>query len=60
MHGRRQKSLSLCLQQGELRDWLERSGSQGDCDFDPDHTSVTCVSVDDFAEEAHHRFQQRY
>ncbi len=51
---------SLCIQEGELRDWLERSGSEGDCDFDPGHTSVTCVSVDEFAEEADRWFQQHY
>jgi hypothetical protein len=51
---------SLCLQEGTLRDWLEGAGVEGDCDFDTDHTSVTCVSVEEFAEEADRWFQQHY
>ena len=51
---------SLCIQEGSLRDWLEGAGIEGDCDFDTDHTSVTCVSVDEFAEESDRWFQQHY
>jgi hypothetical protein len=51
---------SPCIQEGTLHAWLERSGVEGDCDFDDDHTSVKCVSVDEFAEEADRWFQQRY
>jgi hypothetical protein len=43
---------SLCIQEGSLRDWLDGTGIEGDCDFDTDHTSVPCVTVDEFAEEA--------
>jgi hypothetical protein len=51
---------SLCIQDGTLRDWLERSSIEGDCDFDHDQTSVTCVSADELAEEADRWFQQYY
>ncbi|MET4149065.1 RES family NAD+ phosphorylase [Bradyrhizobium sp. RT7b] len=49
-----------CIQEGPLRDWLEGVGVEGDCDFDDDHTSVPCVSVDEFAEEADRWFQANY
>lgn len=51
---------SLCLGKGVLRDWLETSGSEDDCDFDSTHTSAPCVTVDEFAEEADRWFQQNY
>jgi len=42
---------SLCIQEASLRDWLDGAGIEGDCDFDTDHTSVPCMTVDEFAEE---------
>src|SRR5271168_2180994 len=49
-----------CIQEGPLRDWLDSVGTDGDCDFDADHTSVPCVSVDKLAEEADRWFQEGY
>lgn len=51
---------SRCIQEGTLHAWLERTGVEGDCDFDDDHTAVKCVSVDEFAEEADRWFQEHY
>lgn len=54
------KLCSRCIQEGPLRDWLESAGVEGDCDFDPEHTAVPCVSVDEFAEHADSWFQENY
>jgi hypothetical protein len=51
---------SRCIQEGPLRNWLEGAGVEGDCDFDDDHTSAPCVTVDEFAEEADRWFQANY
>jgi RES domain len=51
---------SRCIQDGPLLDWLEGAGNEGDCDFDDNHTSMSCVSVDEFAEEADRWFQEHY
>lgn len=51
---------SHCILEGPLRDWLEEVGTDGDCDFDNDHTSVPCVSVDAFSEQADRWLQENY
>ncbi len=43
-----------------MQDWIETTGVEGDCAFDDDHTSVPCVRVDEFAEEADRWFQANY
>jgi hypothetical protein len=48
------------MDDGPLRKWLDKVGTEGDCDFDANHTSVPCVSVDEFAEEADRWFQKHY
>ena len=49
-----------CIQEGPLRDWLEETGADGDCGFVAAHISVPCLSVDAFAEQANHWFQENY
>jgi len=49
-----------CIEKGPLRNWIEREGTEGDCDFDASHTSVPCVTIDEFAEEADRWFQTNY
>ncbi len=51
---------SRCIEDGPLRDWLGSVGTEGDCDFNADHTSVPCMSVEEFAEEADRWFQENY
>jgi hypothetical protein len=50
---------ALCID-GKLRDWLDENGTPDDCDFDSDHVSVTCVTVDELAEKADRWFQKNY
>jgi RES domain len=49
-----------CIEKGPLRNWIEREGTEGDCDFDASHTSVPRVTIDEFAEEADRWFQTYY
>ncbi|MDB5620414.1 RES family NAD+ phosphorylase [Tardiphaga sp.] len=51
---------ALCLSDGKLRVWVEEIGTPDDCDFDSDHVSATCVTVDELAEEADRWFQENY
>ncbi|UGV24673.1 hypothetical protein E0H22_02620 [Rhodopseudomonas boonkerdii] len=49
-----------CLSDGTLRTWLEQTGTEDDCDFDPEHVAVAFVTVDQLAEEADRWFQENY
>lgn len=49
-----------CVQEGPLQEWIDTIGVESNCDFDDDHTSVPCVTVDEFAEEADRWFQSNY
>ncbi|WP_249225517.1 hypothetical protein [Tardiphaga alba] len=51
---------ALCLTDGTLRGWIEENGATDDCDFDADHRSVACVTIEELAEEADRWFQANY
>jgi hypothetical protein len=44
------KLCSLCIADGPLREWFEEHGTEDSCDFDQDHDSANCATVDEFAE----------
>ncbi|MFX6728641.1 hypothetical protein ABTH13_20045, partial [Acinetobacter baumannii] len=54
------KLCAQCIEDGPLRRWIEETGGEGGCDFDPDHDSDRCMTVDEFAEEADRWFRQNY
>lgn len=54
------KLCSECISDGELRTWLLANGTNGDCDFDPDHDGLSCVTIDELAEEADRWFRANY
>jgi len=54
------KLCTQCIADGQLKQWLEEDGTEGRCDFDPDHDSFRCVTVDEFAEEADRWFRDNY
>lgn len=49
-----------CLSDGALRTWLEQTGTEDDCEFDSEHVGVTCVTIEELAEEADRWFQEHY
>lgn len=55
-----QKVCFLCLSDGALRDWIEETGTEDDCDFDPEHLSVACATVEALAEQADTWFRENY
>ena len=54
------KLCSLCIADGPLREWFEEHGTEDSCDFDQDHDSANCATVDEFAEEADRWFREHY
>jgi len=54
------KLCTQCISDGPLKQWLEETGTEAACDFDPDHDSFPCVTVDEFAEEADRWFRDNY
>ncbi len=40
------KLCTQCISDGPLKQWLEETGTEAACDFDPDHDSFPCVTVD--------------
>jgi hypothetical protein len=54
------KLCTHCIHDGPLRDWLDRAGSKGHCDFDEGHALASCVSVEAFAGQADRWFRKHY
>jgi hypothetical protein len=54
------KLCTQCIGDGPLKQWIEDSGTDSVCEFDPEHGEDRCATVDEFAAQADLWFRENY